>query len=455
ANVVLMREDLSALTAVVRVARKMLRTIHENILLFGFGYNGAMLVACATGYLSPVGAAIAHQVGALAVLLNSLRLLSRAQVGGWMSFVRRRAMHGASWLREHRPQVIKGGAAAAAALYLMSGFYIVQPHEVAVVQQFGKRLPHPMPPGLHWHFPYPIERVTKIAPHQIRAVEIGFRTRRSVASAPYGITEPVAYEWNIQHREGRYEKRTEEAVMLTGDENLVELNGVVQYNLKDAAKFLFRASDADALVRAAAESTLRQLVAVTPLDAVLTTGRTQLERACQTQLQKRLDAYDVGVRVRAVRLQDVHPPVEVVDAFRAVSSAFEEKSKLINEAEAYRNEQVPKARGAAHAKVQEAQGFRVGRVRRAQGDAARFVQQQTAFRTAPDVTRTRLFWETMEEVWAGREKFIVDARKTGRRQMFFLDEKGNVIVPEQQPQPPQTPPTEELAPGLMEEEEKG
>jgi HflK protein len=287
--------------------------------------------------------------------------------------------------------------------------------------------------------------VTKVALNQTRVVEIGFRTL-PLAEAQ----EPTAYEWNIQHRFGRYEKREEEAVMLTGDENLVELNGVVQYAVKDAARFLFNVTDADATVRAAAESTLRRLVGETTLDAVLTTGRTDLERACQEQLQKQLDAYGVGVTVRAVRLQDVHPPVEVVDAFRAVSSAFEEKNKLINEAEAYRNEQVPKARGQAQARLQEAQGFLVGRANRAQGDADRFIQQQSAFRAAPEVTRTRLYWEAMEEVLAGRNKFIVDARKVGRRQMFFLDEKGNVVVPEKQQQ---LPPTEELMPELMEEQD--
>ncbi len=466
ADVVLMREDLSALTESLHVSRRALRTIHENILLFGIGYNGAMLLACATGYLSPVGAAIAHQVGSLAVLLNSLRLLSRSQIGGWFDSVRSSAIYCASWTRQHRQHITKYGITAAIALYLLSGFYVVQPHQVAVVQRFGRvrLLPNSasperrspwMPPGLHWHFPYPIERITKIAPRQIRVVEIGFRTRNSTESVPYATTtpEPAAYEWNIQHREGRYEKRAEEGVMLTGDENLVELNGVVQYTVKDAAKFLFRATDADAVVRAAAESTLRQLVGATPLDAVLTTGRTELERACQEQLQKRLDAYGIGVRVRAVRLQDVHPPIEVVDAFRAVSSAYEEKSKLINEAESYRNEQVPKARGAAKAKWQEAVGFRIGRVHRAQGDATRFVQQQTAFRAAPDVTRTRLYWETMEEVLAGRNKFIVDARKIGKRQMFFLDEKGNVIAPEEQQKQQQPPPTEGLVPGLMEEQD--
>jgi HflK protein len=456
ANIVLMREDLSALTKVVSVARKMLRTIHENILLFGIGYNGAMLLASGMGILSPVGAAIAHQVGSLAVLLNSLRLLSRSQVGGWLSAVRRHASRIPHYASQHRQQVIKFGSIAAVALYLLSGFYIVHPHEVAVVQRFGRvrlppnsapqeRRPPWMSPGLHWHFPYPIERVTKVALNQIRAVEIGFRTLPATEGQ-----EPVAYEWNIQHRFGRYEKREEEAVMLTGDENLVELNAVVQYAVKDAAQILFNVTDADSAVRAAAESTLRKLVGETTLDAVLTTGRTDLERRCQQELQEKLDAYSVGVIVRAVRLQDVHPPVEVVDAFRAVSSAFEEKSKLINEAEAYRNEEVPKARGEAQKRLQEAQGFLVGRANRAQGDADRFAQQQTAFRAAPNVTRTRLYWETMEDVLAGREKFIVDARKIGRRQMFFLDEKGNVVVPEKQQQ---LPPTEELMPELMEEQD--
>src|SRR5262249_40711217 len=198
----------------------------------------------------------------------------------------------------------------------------------------------------------------------------GFRTLGSEA-AQAKTGEPPAYEWNLQHRSGRYERRPEEALMVTGDENLIEVNTVIQYSIGSSNKFLFSTTDPNNLIRVAAESALRSLIGQNTLDAVLTTGRAEIERGAKELLQSRLDEYDSGLRVIAVQLQDAHPSVEVVDAFRNVSSAFEEKSKLINEAESYRNEQLALARGQALARLAEAAGYTADRANRAEGDAER------------------------------------------------------------------------------------
>ena len=180
-----------------------------------------------------------------------------------------------------------------------------------------------------------------------------------------------------------------------------------------------------------AESAIRSAIAASELDVSLTTGRQALELRAQQELQQRLNRDHAGVRVLSVRLQDVHPPLEVVDAFREVSSAFEEKNRLINEAEAYRNERVAIARGQAASRLEEALGYKLGRANRATGDADRFVQAEAAYRTAPGPTEDRLFLETMEQVLPGRNKLIVDTSGKGRRQILTIDSQTlKLLLPE-------------------------
>jgi modulator of FtsH protease HflK len=157
---------------------------------------------------------------------------------------------------------------------------------------------------------------------------------------------------------------------------------------------------------------------------VLTSGRSELEQQAKALLQAKLDTYQTGLRVVAVQLQDVHPSVEVVSAFREVASAVEEKNRLINQAEGYRNEQLALARGQALARLAEAAGYTTERANRAEGEAERFKQFVEAFKTAPEVTQTRLYLEVIEQVLPGRQKLILDASKFGRRQMLFVDPQG-------------------------------
>ncbi len=452
ADIVLMNDRLECLPLLIEVSRETLTVIKQNIWIFAIAINIASVVAASLGIIGPAAAAATHQVSALLVVLNSLRLLVYGRFkqkrfvergrrltheaqhllrGFSPSLILREWLHETRhWFEDHRAQVLKWTIAAFLLLYAFSGITLIGPDEAAVLRRFGRKVMPPLTPGLHFRLPWPIELVSKFKPKQVQVTEIGFRTvnpegRQRQPSA----VEPAAYEWNLQHRTGRYEKRAEESLMLTGDENLIEVNAVVQYDIGSPDEFLFATSDPNQIVRVAAETTLRLLIGSASLDALLTTGRVEIERKAKAMIQGRLDEYHSGLRIIAVQLQDVHPSVEVVDTFRNVAGAFEEKNRLINEAEAYRNEQVELARGQALARYAEAAGYAVERANRATGDAERFNQAVDAYRRAPGVTETRLYLETIEQVLAGKKKLIIDASKFGRRQMFFIDPQGIPVDP--------------------------
>jgi HflK protein len=209
--------------------------------------------------------------------------------------------------------------------------------------------------------------------------------------------------------------------MLTGDQNMIEVNATVHYQLARPDEFLFRQLDGETTMRTAVESVLQSIAAATPLDDILTVGRRALEARAKDEIQKRVDRYGAGVQVLDVRLLDVHPSLEVVDAFREVSGAFEEKNRLVNEAEGYRNEQVALARGNAQARMAFARGYSAGKKNRSAGDAGRFRSAEEAFRSSPGTTETRLYLETMEQVLPGRKKIIVDTSR-GRRHLVLLED---------------------------------
>jgi HflK protein len=392
--------------------------------LFAGVVNAVAVVLCATGQLGPIGAAFTHQLSSFFVMLNSLRLLRVER--GWPRWIERRLPRirlpkappraAWDWLLERRRQLVRPALVALSALVVLNGFYTVNPDEVGVIERFGKKvLPHSQP-GMHYKLPWPVERLTRIQARRVRVVEIGFR---SSAASP--DTEPAAYEWNVQHRSGRFQKKPEESLMVSGDQNMMEVNATVHYSLARPDDFLFRQLDGDTTVRAAAESVMHAIAGATALDDLLTTGRREIERKAKGELQRRLDRYSAGVTVLNIKLQDVHPSLEVVDAFREVSGAFEEKNRMINEAEGYRNEQIALARGNAKARIENAAAYTLGRKNRAAGDASRFVQAEAAFRAAPGVNETRLYLETMEQVLPGRNKMIVEPGK-GRRHLLLMED---------------------------------
>jgi len=451
ADIVYLAHGLDRLPLLVDVSHQALATVRQNFWLFALLTNVAAVTAATLGIIGPVGAAVFHQSSSFLVMLNSLRLLrDRSPLDSLRALVQRPivvrcgaacrdvATHAPQILWRERRRLWKPMLSGAALLWVLSGVYAVRPQETAVVQRFGRQLSPYRAPGLHYAFPWPIDRVTRVEAARIRALEVGFRTLDRTRA---GTPEPAAYEWNVAHRTGRYEQKLEEALMLTGDQNMVTLNAVVHYAIDRAGDYLFRNVDPEAAMRASAESAIRATIGTSELDVALTTGREALEARAKQEIQRRLDRSGPGLRVLSVRLQDVHPPLEVVDAFRDVSSSFEEKNRKVNEAEAYRNQQVALARGQAASRLEEALGYRVARANRATGDADRFTQAEAAYRIAPGPTETRLFLETMEEVLPGRSKLILDSSGKGRRAIMTVDAQSlKQLLPELTPPGSVAPP---------------
>jgi len=280
--------------------------------------------------------------------------------------------------------------AAALALWLFTGVYMVGPDEVGVVRTFGEYT-RVAQSGLNYHFPYPIEQVNTPAVTEVKRIEIGFRTLRN----------------------GQYRTVEKESLMLTGDENIVDAEMIVQYKIKDPVSYLFKIVEPELTVREAAEASLRTVVGRNKIDETLTTGKFAIQEGTKTQLQLILDKYESGIHVVAVQLQDVSPPKEVIGAFKDVASAKEDKNRMVNQAEGYRNDVIPKARGEAEAMIRDAEGFRESRIKRSEGDAAKFTTILKEYRKAKSITQKRLYLETMERVLPGIEKIIVPDKDSG------------------------------------------
>jgi membrane protease subunit HflK len=279
---------------------------------------------------------------------------------------------------------------AALAIWLFTGVYMVGPDEVGVVRTFGEYT-RVAQSGLNYHFPYPIEQVNTPAVTEVKRVEIGFRTLSN----------------------GQYRTVEKESLMLTGDENIVDAEMIVQYKIKDPVAYLFNIVEQELTVREAAEASLRTVVGRNKIDETLTTGKFQIQEGTKTQLQLILDKYESGIHIVAVQLQDVSPPKEVIGAFKDVASAKEDKNRMVNQAEGYRNDVIPKARGEAEAMIRDAEGFKQARIKRSEGDAAKFTTILKEYRKAKSITQKRLYLETMERVLPGIEKIIVPDKDSG------------------------------------------
>ena len=195
--------------------------------------------------------------------------------------------------------------------------------------------------------------------------------------------------------------------MLTGDENIVDAELIIQYKIKDAVSYLFNFVEPELTVREAAEASLRTIIGSHRIDEALTSGKFVIQEETKELLQSILDKYDTGILVVAVQLQDVSPPKQVISAFKDVASAKEDKNRMINQAEGYRNDVIPKARGEAQAMIREAEGFKEARIKRAEGDVAKYNAMLVEYKKAKDVTRKRMYLETMEEILPNIKKYIV------------------------------------------------
>jgi membrane protease subunit HflK len=283
-------------------------------------------------------------------------------------------------------------------LWLGSGLYVVGPGERGVVLLFREAIEQ-TEPGLRYRLPRPIQSHEIVDIAQVRRAEVGFRT--------------VAEE--TQGRDTRGDARTVpgEALMLTGDENIVELQFFVQYRVQDPVKFLFGANDPEGILHTSAEVALRSAVGRNTIDYTMTEGRVEVQEQTRSALQELLDAYQTGLLVSEARLLVIDPPNEVRDAFHDVVRALEDRDRLVKEADGYREGVVPNARGEAAQMVQQAEGYKAQRVIRAQGDAERFLKILTEYDKAKAITRDRLYLESVERIMPTIEKFILDSGERG------------------------------------------
>ncbi len=280
--------------------------------------------------------------------------------------------------------------AIAVVIWFLLGLYSVGPDEVGVVQRFGKYT-RVVGSGLNYHLPYPIETVKTPKVTEVKRIEIGFRTVGK----------------------NQYRTIAQESLMLTGDENIVDAELIVQYKIKNPTDYLFNFIGPELTLREASEASLRTVIGRHNIDEALTSGKFMIQEETKELLQMTLDKYETGVIVVAVQLQDVSPPIQVIDAFKDVASAKEDKNRMINEAEGYRNDVIPKARGEAQSMIRKAEGFRESRIKRAEGDVAKFKAIVKEYVKAKDVTKERLYLEAMEEILPGIDKYIIPNGKDG------------------------------------------
>ncbi|MBN1885579.1 MAG: FtsH protease activity modulator HflK [Candidatus Krumholzibacteriota bacterium] len=291
-----------------------------------------------------------------------------------------------------------------AIVLVTSAFYSIGADEVGVIQRFGKYV-RQTEPGLHMKVPFGIETVRKVKVKKVFKSEFGFRTIRADVRTTYSP-----------------KKFLEESLMLTGDLNVAEVEWIVQYKVKDPYKFLFKMKDPVETLRAMSQAVMRRIVGDRTVSEVLTVGRVEVAKEVEIGLQQLLDNFDSGLQIVTVKLQDVNPPEQVKTAFNEVNRAKQDKEKMINEAWEDYNKRIPRAKGEAEQMIAEAEGYALRRVNRAMGDVALFNQVYREYRTAPDVTRRRLYLEAMGEVLPKiKEIYIVDEKQKSILPLLELD----------------------------------
>lgn len=279
---------------------------------------------------------------------------------------------------------------AVVAIWLASGFYRVQPDEQGVELLFGKFVKETTP-GLNYWFPSPVGTVYTPNVTRVNTTQIGYRgegsaTKRDVPS---------------------------ESLMLTGDQNVIDIDFDIQWQIKSAANYLFNIRDPEGTIKIAAESALREIVGQSLLEAALVSGRQQIEADTQLLLQDILDSYGAGILITQTKLLESDPPQEVIDAFNDVQRAKQDQERAVNEAEAYKNDIVPRAKGEAEKRIAAATGYKEQVIKEAEGEAARFISVYDTYKVAKDVTTQRLFLERMQEVLARANKIIIDKNAGG------------------------------------------
>jgi Cu+-exporting ATPase len=493
-DIVLLGDPLRPLPLLVRLSRETVRIIHQNIVIFAFGVNLAGIVL--TAWLwplfapkdwyeqAPVAAVIYHQLGSLLVLLNAMRLLwfERAaasptwqglrgrlrSIDAWMEryLNLEEALH---WVSHHLKPVALGLAAVLLIGYALSGFVLIGPDEIGVVQHFGQVVEPDLMPGLHWRWPWPIDTVSRVKPDRVYTVEIGFR------SAPGATAVPATLTWSSPHGGDGVRRISDEAVMITGDGNLVELQATVRYTIDRPHAYLFAVGDPEAVIRAAAESVLREAVGSRAFAELLTVDRGHFQEEVLSRLRQRCGEFGrdgLGVRLEGLSLHDIHPPQEVVDDYHRVTEAMEKRDKAINDARAEALRREREAQAQAQKIVREAEAARLEKIKAAEAMKAVFLARHRArTQLAPEqewqllsealdaamngtepreayreyerrrnealalqavLTDFRLFWDALGQALAGRDKVLIDADKVpGRRHLLLVDpEQFRPVMPQ-------------------------
>ncbi|HUU24736.1 MAG TPA: FtsH protease activity modulator HflK [Methyloceanibacter sp.] len=324
-------------------------------------------------------------------------------------------------LRQAMPGGRMGGPFAAIIgliVLLVIGFFgftvRVNPDELGIVLRFGEYV-RQLPPGLNFRLPYPVEVVELPKVTRISRIEVGMRgsSDRGMATTMRDVPE--------------------ESLMLTGDENIVDIDFVVLWQISNAPDYLFNIQNPEGTVKDVAESSMREIVGQSDIEPILTAARAKTEADVQTLIQRILDGYGAGIRIVQVQLQKVDPPAQVIDAFRDVQAARADQERLQNEAQTYANRVVPEARGEASRILQSAQGYRDRVIAEAQGEADRFEDVLVQYQKAPGVTRQRIFIDTMQGVLSNTDKIIIDGKSGGVVPYLPLSE-----LQKQQPTPSTT-----------------
>jgi Cu+-exporting ATPase len=461
-DVVMMGDPLRPLPLLVRLSRQTVRVIHQNIVWFGFGVNLAgvalagwlwPLLAGSAGWYeqSPLVAVLYHQIGSLAVLLNSMRLLAfeRTADSPAARRVRDTLRAADAWVgrlsaddllheaAHHWKPIAAGLAALIAVGWLLSGLVQVNANEVAVVQRFGAVRADLMP-GLHVRFPWPVESVTKLRPAEVRVVEVGFRvlpeeklkllqqarTEQQKLRRP-GMSSEAGMTWSAAHAEGAV-RLTDESLLITGDGNLVELLATVRYSVSDPRRYLFASRDPDAVIRSAAESVFRELAAGQPFLDLLTANRAAFEARAEKRLTDRLAEVapdGLGIALQGLTVHDLHPPQEVVASYHAVAEAIQRRDKAVNEAEAEATRTRRRAEEEALRTVRQAEAEAAGKVAEASAARDAFLAWAKARSTLPPDVEANLAAELESKVRAGQDRAAAMKELDARRQQLLASRR--------------------------------
>jgi P-type Cu+ transporter len=485
-DIIFLGEPLRSLPMLVRLSRETVRIIRQNILIFAFGVNAVGIVL--TSWLwpifmpaawyeqSPVAAVIYHQVGSLAVLLNAMRLLwfergHRTDEAGFSKLGKRlkginawlerwvNVEAGLHWLLHRWREALAVVALLAVIAYALSGLTVVASDEIGIVQRFGKTLPDDLPPGLHWRWPYLVENVIHVQRERIQTLEIGYRV------IPGSSPLPGARAWSSPHGQDGVRRISDESVLITGDGNLIELQGSLRYRIQEPRVWLFEVREGPGILRSAAESVLREYVGSHTFSDLLTSGRSTFQDEVLQRLRERCENYNarqgLGIELEGLSLHDLHPPQEVVAAYHEVTKAMEQRDGRINlaQANAASQESVRKSESLKTIRTAEADRHQTLALARAQQDVFRARWQarnrldarlelllfgealsahlagKPAEEAVREYRKTRsealalqmqlidfgLYWDMLVSALSGREKVIVDTDKIpGRRHLWLM-----------------------------------